>query len=117
MRIGEISYTIRLISLFDKEAQHILQSTCKKKQDLNSFIAFDIAKKNEDQFEIEAFKIERGLVSKKKLKKKEKKDYLDILSKSRDSLLYKLKYMSVILFKVGRHTHIAVFYYRNNSLG
>ena len=108
MRIGEISYTIRLISLFDKEAQRIIQTTCKKKPDLNSFIDFEREKKNEDQFEIEAFKIERGLVSKKKLKRREKKDYLDILAKSRDSLLFKLKYMSVILFSIGRHTHISV---------
>jgi hypothetical protein len=108
LKIGEISFTLRLLSLFVPEAQRIVQAGQKKVNLLEYYFEMAAAREKAEEMYLVNLKDQAGLVSKKKKKKAVTKSPVETLNKSRSSLFYKLKYLAVILFSEGQHTHINV---------
>ena len=109
MRLGEITYALRIFSLFDEKAKQSMQIETSTKTDILEYhIQAEIQKELEESAEMKKKKAKIGIGSKKALKKKGlAKTYLENIIKSRKILFAKLKFLSVMMMdSLGRNSHL-----------
>ena len=109
MRLGEIAYTLKILSLFkNKEIKMKLKDPLAKKDILDYYIQAEMEMRIEDLKSLKIKKAKLGLGPKKIMKKKAtpKSSYLTIL-KSQTILFFKLKFLSVMMMEsLGKNTHL-----------
>ena len=109
LKIGEISFTLKLASIFNLEVKKVMEDLHKRKKDLIDYYLADSEEKKKQQELKELKEKKRFRISGGKHKKKmEKNSITDNLGKVLKNLDKRLQYLSILMFSVGNHTHINV---------
>ncbi len=109
MLIGEVSYTLRLLAFFFEQAKKLLQKSNSNKADpLDLFGPENKDKQDEELLDLLKEQGKVGQRRKKLRKRGNMQNTIELFVKSRKSLYFKLQYLSMLMFSVGRPTHINV---------
>lgn len=110
LKIGELSFTLKLLGIFSIEAIKVIENLHKRKQNLIDLFFNDVEeKKKQKKLKDLKEKKKYGMVGRKH-KKVGKCGSIEKIGKVLKYLDHRLQYLSVHLFSVGNHTHINVIF-------